>query len=78
MTRLNKFDVERLMNDYDTDPIGALSAALAKVLDLRDADWPQLVAAAPLDAAVRSALLEGRQEALDSLARDLNELRTFR
>lgn len=78
MTRLNKFDVEQLMNDYDADPMGALSAALAKVLDLHGATWPELVAAAPLDAAVRAALLEGSQDALDSLARDLNELRTLR
>lgn len=76
--RLNKFDAERLMNDLDTDPVGALSAALAKVLDQPGGSWASLLAAAPIDERRRSALLACDPHAMDDLARELNELRTFR
>jgi len=77
--RLSKSDVERLMNDYDRDPVAALSRAIATVLGrVNDDDWAALVAAAPIDDNVRAALLARDQRALDALARDLNELRTFR
>ncbi|MEY4371624.1 MAG: hypothetical protein RL219_393 [Actinomycetota bacterium] len=78
MKRLNKFDVERLMNDLDSDPVGALSVALAKVLDLPADSWAALLAAAPIDDSRRAALMARDQRALDDLARELNELRTFR
>jgi len=77
VARLNKFDVEAMMNGYDADPTAALAAALAKVLDRPGADWAALVGAAPLDQTRRAALLAGEQAALDALAQELNELRTL-
>lgn len=77
MTRLSKFDVEALMNGYDADPLSALTAALAKVLDRPELGWRELLAAAPLSPARRAALLAHEQAALDELARELNELRTL-
>ena len=78
MKRLTKSEVERLMNDYDRDPVAALARAVAAVLGRNDLDWAALLAAAPIDEPTRSALLARDQRALDALARDLNELRTFR
>ena len=77
MPRLNKFDVEALLDDYDRDPIAALSRALAKVLDRPGEPWADLVAAAPLDSARRQALLGLDQTALDNLLRELNEQRSL-
>ena len=75
MARLTKFDVEALLGDYDTDPVGALTRALAKVLDRPGASWAEVVAAAPLSAEARTALASGDTAALDDLARLLNEMR---
>ena len=77
MTRLNKFDVEAMLNGYDANPVAALTSALAKVLDRPGADWGSLVAAAPFDDSRRALLLAGDQAALDRLVADLNELRTL-
>jgi hypothetical protein len=54
--RLKKADAERLLAAYDTDPIAALTAALRIVLDMPDAGWAALVAAAPIDADRRGRL----------------------
>lgn len=77
MPRLNKFDVEALLDDYDRDPIAALSLALAKVLDRPGEPWADLVAAAPLGSERRQALLRLDQTALDDLLRELNEQRSL-
>jgi hypothetical protein len=77
MARLNKSDVEALLDAYDTNPVGALTVALSKVLVAPSATWEQLLELAPLDAGRRRALLARDQPALDSLARELNELRTL-
>ena len=77
MPRLSKFDVEVLLDDYDRDPIAALSRALAKVLDRPVEPWADLVAAAPLDSDRRQALLALEQTALDNLLRELNEQRSL-
>jgi hypothetical protein len=62
---------------YDADPIGALTVALRIVLAMPDATWPELLAAAPLADSRRAALLVGEEGALDRLASELNELRSF-
>jgi len=73
--RLKKTDVERLLNDYDADPIAALTAALRTTLAMRDGTWESLLLAAPIDAEGRQRLLIGDQSALDQLAAELNERR---
>ena len=72
---LTKAQVERLLADYDADPIGALTTAIRRVLRMPDATWPQLLAAAPIDAGRRQLLLSGDQARLDRLAAELNERR---
>ena len=74
---LRKTDVERLLGDFDADPIGALTTALRKVLQMRDATWAELLAAAPLDAGRRELLLSGDEASLDRLAAELNERRSL-
>ena len=74
MTRLTKADVERLLDGYDADPVGALTVALRRVHDT-EGEWPELVAAAVGDPGRRRSLLDRDVGALDDLARELNELR---
>jgi len=103
--RLTKRDVEDLLERYDEDPIGALSAALRRLLgggadpdartavgppgpesleppsgragDADDADWERLVRAAGFGPERTADLVAGDQAALDTLAAELNELRTI-
>ncbi len=76
IARLKKVDAERLLAEYDADPIGALTAALRIALDLPEATWPALLEASPIAAARREKLLAGDEPSLDQLARELNELRS--
>ena len=71
--RLGKADAERLMNGYDRDPIGALTAALRIVTGRPYASWETLVALLP--DGKRIASLE--TESLDRLAAEMNETRTI-
>jgi hypothetical protein len=73
--RLKKADVERLLNDYDADPITALTTALRTTLAMPEGTWESLLAAAPLERERRRRLLDGEQSALDGLAAELNERR---
>ena len=75
--RLRKRDVEALLDCFDDDPVGALTVALRRVLGRPDATWPALLEAAPLSPDRRQALADADQDALDALARELNELRTL-
>ena len=75
--RLRKIEAERLLADYDADPIAALSAALRVILEMPEAEWAELVTAAPIDAERRRLLLEGKQPTLDRFAAELNERRGF-
>ena len=77
MTRLKKAHVEALLRDYDSDPIGALTAALRVALDQPGGDWAALLAAAPLPSARRDRLRAREPTALDELAAELNEARDF-
>jgi hypothetical protein len=72
---LKKVEAERLLADYDADPIAALATALRIVLDMPDATWPALVAAAPIDADQRRRLVVADIGSLDQLATELNEHR---
>jgi hypothetical protein len=62
---------------YDADPIGALTAAMRIVLNMPDATWESLVAAAPIDPYLRQRLLSGDESSLDRMAARLNEHRSF-
>lgn len=72
---LTKAQVERLLAEYDADPIGALTRALRRVVRMPDATWAELLAAAPIDAGRRQLLLSGDEASLDRLAAELNERR---
>jgi hypothetical protein len=74
---LKKVDVEQLLDAYDADPVGALTAALRLVLDRPHDSWAELIAIAPLDGDRRAALDALAPSALDGLLRELNELRTL-
>ena len=80
MARLTKRDVEQLLATYDDDPVGALTVALRRVVADRDssaagASWPQVVVLAVDDPVRRARLLARDVDALDELARELNERR---
>jgi len=73
--RLRKADVERLLSDYDADPIGALTTALRTTLAMPAASWEVLLESAPIDPERRQRLSSGDVVALDQLAAELNERR---
>jgi hypothetical protein len=75
VARLRKVDVEALLGAYDADPVGALTAAMRLVREQPEASWEQLVGTLP--EAKRAPLLAREPAALDSLAAELNELRTL-
>ena len=74
---LRKRDVEALLACFDDDPVGALTVALRRVLGRPGATWLELLEAAPVSSDRRQALAAADQDALDALARELNELRTL-
>jgi uncharacterized protein len=71
--RLTKVDVESLMNDYDTDTVGALTTALRIVTGRAFASWETLAGSLP-DAADLLAL---NTASLDRLAAEMNETRSI-
>lgn len=81
IARLTKRDVERLLDDYDADPVSALTRALAIVHDDLgaapgdDSAFDDLVRRCDLDPDTTAALLSRDIRALDHLARSLNEQR---
>jgi hypothetical protein len=77
VTTLRKRDVEALWHRYDTDPVGALTDALRRLLDTDEADWTVLVKMAGFTCSRRILLQAHDQRALDELARELNELRAL-
>jgi hypothetical protein len=64
--------------EYDNDPVAALSSALRIVLDMPNATWDELLAAAPIESQQRRRLASSDLTTLDRLAADLNEFRSFR
>lgn len=75
IARLKKTHAERLLADYDGDPVAALTTALRIVVDMPEATWAQLLAAAPIDDGRRQRLHSADQASLDQLAAELNERR---
>ena len=75
MSRLRKTDVEALLDRYDADQIGALTAALRVSLDRPDLEWTGLLKVAGFSCARRIRLQGNDPAALDELAAELNELR---
>jgi hypothetical protein len=73
--RLRKVEVERLLSDYDADPIAALTTALRSTLALPSATWETLLESAPIEPERRQRLLDRDVVALDHLAAELNERR---
>lgn len=81
IARLTKRHVEHLFDDYDADPVAALTHALAIVHDDVDAAargvaaFDDLVRRSGFDADTTTALLARDIRAMDHLARSLNEQR---
>jgi hypothetical protein len=75
VSTLKKADVERMLADYDRDPVGALTGALRVALDEPTLEWTALVKKAGFDCATRIRLQAEDTSALDALLIDLNELR---
>ena len=74
---MKKAQAEQMLASYDADPISALTAALQISLDMPNAAWAQLLAAAPIDNGRRQRLNSGDQVTLDRLVAELNERRGF-
>ncbi len=77
IARLTKRQAERLLDDYDDDPIAALTDALRTLTGRKEADWDELTHAATISPAKRLQLLDGSPDVLDALVRELNELRAL-
>jgi hypothetical protein len=72
---LSKRDIEVLLDEYDNDPVGAVSVALRKLIDDHDAPWHVLVAGVPESVASRSLLEDHDISALDAVVKHLVENR---
>jgi hypothetical protein len=72
---LTKRDVETLLATYDTQPERALSAALRKCLGMPHASWETLIECAVVQPEEAHSLVLRNTDALDSLAKRLNETR---
>lgn len=72
--RLRKADAERLLDDYDRDPVAALTSALRIVTGRAHAPWETLLAMLP----ERDGLERLDVGSLDRLAAEMNETRTVR
>ncbi len=72
---LTKHDVETLLSTYDAHPEGALSTALRKCLGMPNANWQTLVEHAVTQPDELHRLLLHNADALDALAKTLNETR---
>jgi len=75
---LGKRHVEALLATYDDDPVAALTVALRQWRDEPTASFDDLVRGLGLSAPRTASLLARDVDALDALARELNEERTIR
>ena len=73
--KLKKNDVEKLLLDYDKSPVSSITEALQIVLGKTFCQWPDLIAALPIDADRQRLLLTEDSQHLDHLVQELNELR---
>ncbi len=71
---LSKAEVERLMNDFDADPVAALTHALRVVTGRDHSSWETLVRLL----ADSASLAKNEMRSLDRLAAEMNETRTVR
>ncbi len=75
---LSKRDVERMLAEYDRDPVAALLAAMRIVLGRPFASWQTAMIECCAGANKMQQLLDFDQSALDDLARELNETRVIK
>ena len=75
---LSKRDVERMLDEYDRDPLAALLTAMRIVLGRPYATWLTAVLESCDDVKKRQQLLNSEQSALDDIARELNETRMIK
>lgn len=75
---LSKRDVERMLNEFDRDPLAALLTAMRIVIGRPFATWQTAVIEYGCDRDVGQRLLNFDQSALDDLARELNETRMIK
>lgn len=73
--KLKKKDVEKLLLDHDKSPITSITNVLQIVLGTPFCQWPDLIAALPIDADRQRLLLTKDSQHLDHLVQELNELR---
>lgn len=73
--KLKKNDVEKLLLDYDKSPVSSITNALQIVTGKTFCQWPDLIAALPIDADRQRLLLTEDSQHLDHLVQELNELR---
>jgi len=73
--KLKKNDVEKLLLDYDKSPVSSITNALQIVTGKTFCQWPDLIAALPIDADRQRLLLIKDSQHLDHLVQELNELR---
>jgi len=73
--KLKKKDVEKLLLDYDKSPVSSITNALQIVTGKTFCQWPDLIAALPIDADRQRLLLTEDSQHLDHLVQELNELR---
>ena len=73
--KLKKKDVEKLLLEYDKSPVSSITEALQIVLGKTFCQWPDLIAALPIDADRQRLLLTEDSQHLDHLVQELNELR---
>jgi hypothetical protein len=64
-----------MLATYDDDPVAAVSTALCSITGRTEASREELVHVAAADPERRAARLAADPDALDDLARELNELR---
>lgn len=76
-SRLTKHQVERLLEMYDHDPVGAVTEALGSLLGRHGASFDELIVDAGLSEARTALLMACEQRALDELVAELNERRTL-
>lgn len=74
---LSDLDVERLSQDYPTDPVAALTNALRALLGMPDGEMAALTKAADFTCDRRIRLSALDQETLDEVATGLGRLRTL-
>jgi hypothetical protein len=77
MRKLTKFEVERMLNTYDQDPLGTLSLAISLAKEVSVTSWTELVQTLGYDETRTNNLRNGQTDALDELLKSLVEDRSL-